>query len=196
MVHDIALASSGLLTPKMYGPSVFPYQPEGILDLPYNDEKWVESKGEDRYRRAVYTMIHRSAPYPSLSTFDAPSRELCTVRRVRTNTPLQALTVLNDPYFFDAARALGKRMMAEGGESVADRAAYGFRVVVARRPTQDEIGAIVKFYDQQLAAYHQDTRAAVRMVADTGASPNAPDLAAWTMVANVLLNMDETVSKE
>ena len=175
MVHDIALSSSGLLSSKMYGPSVFPYQPEGILDLPYNDEKWIESKGEDRYRRAVYTMIHRSAPYPSLMTFDAPSRELCTIRRVRTNTPLQALTVLNDPYFFEAARALAKRMTSQGGESVADRASYGFRLVAARRPTQDELGAITKFYNQQLAIYTQDPRAAAKTIGgDASSSPGAP----------------------
>jgi hypothetical protein len=196
-VHDIALSASGLLSSKMYGPSVFPYQPEGILDLPYNDEKWVESKGEDRYRRAIYTMIHRSAPYPSLVTFDAPSRELCTIRRVRTNTPLQALTVLNDPYFFDAARALAKRIVSEGGESVSDRATYGFRLVASRRPTAGELDSIVTFYDQQLATYKQDPQAASRTIgADAGSSSELPDRAAWTMVANVLLNMDETISKE
>ena len=102
MVHDMALAESGLLSNKMYGPSAFPYQPEGIWDIPYNSDKWIESQGEDRLRRSVYTFMWRSAPYPSLSTYDAPSREFCTVRRVRTNTPLQALTSLNDPYFFEA----------------------------------------------------------------------------------------------
>ena len=117
MVHDIALSESGLLSSKMYGPSVFPYQPEGIWDVPYSKDKWVESSGEDRYRRAIYTFMRRSAPYPSLVTYDAPSREFCTVRRVRTNTPLQALTELNDPYFFDAARALAKRLISEGGDS-------------------------------------------------------------------------------
>src|SRR6185312_4199802 len=103
MVHDIALSASGLLSDKMYGPSVFPYQPDGIWDVPYSSDKWIQSKGDDSHRRAIYTFMRRSAPYPSLVTFDAPSREFCTVRRVRTNTPLQALTTLNDPYFFDAA---------------------------------------------------------------------------------------------
>jgi hypothetical protein len=197
MVHDIALSASGLLSAKMYGPSVFPYQPEGILDLPYNDEKWIESQGEDRYRRAIYTMIHRSAPYPSLSTFDAPSRETCTVRRVRTNTPLQALTVLNDPYFFDAARAMAKRMVSEGGTSSQERAAYGFRLAVSRRPNQSELDQIVNFYDQQLAAYRVNPQAAAKTLNQKPkALSNAPELAAWTMVANVLLNMDETISKD
>ena len=92
---------------------------QGVWDIPYSDDKWVQSEGEDRYRRAIYTFMRRSAPYPSLATYDAPSREFCTVRRVRTNTPLQALTSLNDPYFFDAARAMAKRMISEGGTTVA-----------------------------------------------------------------------------
>jgi uncharacterized protein DUF1553/uncharacterized protein DUF1549/cytochrome c len=197
MVHDIALSASGLLSSKMYGPSVFPYQPEGILDLPYNDEKWIESKGEDRYRRAIYTMIHRSAPYPSLSTFDAPSRETCTVRRVRTNTPLQALTVLNDPYFFDAARAMAKRVVSQGGPNASDRVTYGFRLVVSRVPSETELAKTLSFYNEQLAAYRRDALAARETVGEqANQGADVSELAAWTMVANVLLNMDETISKE
>src|SRR5215831_17801079 len=125
-VRDIALAASGLLSPKMGGASVFPYQPEGIWDRPYSHVKWEMSEGEDRYRRGIYTFIRRTAPYPSLTVFDAPSREFCTIRRVRTNTPLQALTTLNDPAFFEAARALAKKMMTEGGPDPAAQASYGF----------------------------------------------------------------------
>ena len=113
---------------KMFGPSVMPYQPDGIWDVPYSSDKWVTSEGEDHYRRSIYTFMRRSAPYPSLVTFDAPSREFCTVRRVRTNTPLQALTTLNDPYFFDAARAMAKRHGERGrhdAESTALRTAFG-----------------------------------------------------------------------
>jgi hypothetical protein len=181
MVHDIALTASGLLSKKMYGPSVFPYQPAGVWDIPYSDDKWVQSKGEDQYRRAIYTFIRRSAPYPSLVTYDAPSREFCTIRRVRTNTPLQALTSLNDSYFFDAARAMAKRMTAEGGASEADRITYGFRLAVSRRPTPKELDDVLAFYRQQLAERR---------------GHEGQELAAWTMVANVLLNMDETISKE
>jgi len=182
MVHDIALSVSGLLSSKMYGPSVFPYQPAGVWDIPYNDDKWIQSKGEDQYRRAIYTFIRRSAPYPSLVTYDAPSREFCTIRRVRTNTPLQALTSLNDPYFFDAARAMAKRMIAEGGSSDTERITYGFRLAVSRPPSPKELDDILAFYRQQLAERRGRT--------------DAPETAAWTMVANVLLNMDETISKE
>ncbi|HXR78805.1 MAG TPA: PSD1 and planctomycete cytochrome C domain-containing protein [Bryobacteraceae bacterium] len=196
-VHDIALSAAGLLSSKMYGPSVMPYQPDGIWDVPYSTDKWEMSKGEDHYRRSLYTFIRRSAPYPSLVTFDAPSREFCTVRRVRTNTPLQALTTLNDPYFFEAARAMAKRMIAEGGTSDADRITYGFRLVVARKPAKDELDRVLAFHEQQLAHYRQDPVEAREVIADQkSAVENAPELAAWTMVANVLLNMDETISKE
>lgn len=175
MVHDMALAESGLLaTNKMYGPSAFPYQPEGIWDIPYNNDKWVESTGEDRFRRSIYTFMRRSAPYPSLATYDAPSREFCTVRRVRTNTPLQALTSLNDPYFFAAARAMAKRMIEEGGKSPEDRIRYGFLLTVSRPPSRMELEKVLKFYKQQ----------------------DAPELAGLTIVANVLMNTDEAITKE
>jgi len=184
MVHDMALAESGLLSNKMYGPSVFPYQPEGIWDIPYNDDKWIESEGEDRNRRSVYTFMRRSAPYPSLSTYDAPSREFCTVRRVRTNTPLQALTGLNDPYFFEAAQAMAKRMAAEGGASPEDRIRYGFLLTVSRQPSETELQNVLKFYNEQ-AAKNRGQKGA-----------ETPDLKALTMVANVLMNTDEAITKE
>jgi hypothetical protein len=181
MVHDIVLAESGLLSAKMYGPSVFPYQPEGVWDIPYSDDKWVQSRGEDQYRRSVYTFIRRSAPYPSMVTYDSPSREFCTVRRVRTNTPLQALTSLNDPYFFNAARALAKRLASEGGATLEDRINYGYRVTVSRKPTPTELAKVCEFYKEQLAAHQRDPER---------------ELAALTMVANVLLNTDEALTKE
>jgi hypothetical protein len=174
MVHDMALAESGLLATKMYGPSAFPYQPEGIWDIPYNSDKWIESKGDDRFRRSIYTFMRRSAPYPSLSTYDAPSREFCTVRRVRTNTPLQALTSLNDPYFFAAAQAMAKRMIEEGGASPEDRIRYGFLLTASRQPSQPELEKVLKFYKAQAGG----------------------ELGALTMVANVLMNTDEAITKE
>ncbi|MGC2658694.1 MAG: DUF1553 domain-containing protein, partial [Bryobacteraceae bacterium] len=175
-VHDIALAESGLLSEKMFGPPVFPYQPDGVWDIPYSSDKWVRSDGQDRYRRAIYTFIRRSAPYPSLVTYDAPSREFCTIRRVRTNTPLQALTSLNDPYFFDAARAMAQRLMAEGGASVDDRIRYGFELTVSREPSATEL--------QKVGAFYRTER------------EKMPEAEAWTMVSNVLLNTDEAITKE
>ncbi|MBV9937951.1 MAG: DUF1553 domain-containing protein [Acidobacteriaceae bacterium] len=196
-VHDIALAESGLLSPKMFGPPVFPYQPEGVWDIPYSNDKWIESKNEDHYRRAVYTMIRRSAPYPSLVTYDAPSREFCTVRRVRTNTPLQALTSLNDPYFFEAARAMAKRLTEEGGKGVSDRITYGFRLTVSRPPSPSELDRVATFYKQQEAEYLKSPESAYKTIgAKTESASDAAQRAAWTMVANVLLNTDEAITKE
>ena len=125
MIRDATLAASGLLSAKMFGPSVFPLQPDGIWNMPYNSDKWTVSQGEDRYRRSLYTFWRRTSPYPSFMTFDATSREFCTVRRVRTNTPLQALTLLNDPASFEAARALARRMVVGGGARRPTRAALG-----------------------------------------------------------------------
>ncbi len=121
MVRDVSLAASGLLSRKMYGPSVYPEQPPGIWNMPYNSDKWATSEGEDRYRRSLYTFWRRTSPYPSFMTFDATSREFCQVRRVRTNTPLQALTLLNDPAAFSAARALAKRVLLEAPGACAAR---------------------------------------------------------------------------
>ena len=160
MVRDAALAASGLLSPKIGGPSVFPYQPEGVWDRPYNDEKWEESKGEDHYRRSLYTFIRRTSPYPSWTTFDAPTREFCTVRRVRTNTPLQALTTLNDPAFFVAAQALGRKILQDGGPDAAARATYGFRRCLTRRPTAPELERILAYYRDEVAYFQKDPKAA------------------------------------
>lgn len=194
-VHDIALSASGLLSDKMFGPPVFPYQPGGVWNIPYSSDKWVESNGEDRYRRAIYTFIRRSAPYPSLTTYDAPSREFCTIRRVRTNTPLQALTSLNDPYFFDAARAMAQRMMSSAN-TIPERIGYGFELVVSRKPTAAELSAVAAFYKQQLETDSKHKALSLKPVSiHDDAGQNPPELAAWTMVANVLLNMDEAITK-
>jgi Protein of unknown function (DUF1553)/Protein of unknown function (DUF1549)/Planctomycete cytochrome C len=225
-VRDVALEASGLLSNKIGGPSVFPYQPEGVWDLVYNDDKWVMSAGEDRYRRGVYTFVRRSAPYPSMATFDAPSREFCVVRRVRTNTPLQALTTLNDPAFFEAARALATHLMTDvpddshtataspagpgprsaeepgsgdvsTGDSPAARIVYGFRRCTSRHPTEDELARLTGFYNLELAHFKQDPADAAKVIKGyQKASLDPAEQAAWTMVANVMLNLDETITKE
>jgi len=191
MVRDVTLAASGLLSAKMGGPSVFPPQPEGIWDIPYNDEKWEVSQGEDRYRRGLYTFIRRTAPYPSMLNFDATSREICTVRRVRTNTPLQALSALNDPAFFEAAQALAKRVVAGGGPEARKRAELLFRTCMARKPKPEELDRILSWEHQERTYFEEHRNDAARM---TGAAD--PELAAWTMLSNVLLNLDETMTRE
>jgi hypothetical protein len=205
MVRDQALALSGLLRRTIGGPSVFPYQPEGIWFAPYSSERWNESRGGDQYRRGLYTFWRRSAPYPAFLAFDAPSREVCCERRARTNTPLQALSTLNDPAFVQPAAALARRILEEsqGKGTIADRAAYAFRLVLARRPRAAELRHLVALYAENLDQYRRDPAAAGKLAAEgQGRAPmihaggiDQAELAAWTVVANVLLNLDETVTK-
>ena len=199
VIRDQALAAAGLLSRKKGGPSVHPPQPNLGLKAAFGGEvDWQASTGEDRYRRAIYTTWRRSNPYPSMATFDAPNREVCTVRRPRTNTPLQALVTLNDPVFIEAAQALARRMISEGGPDTATRATRGFRLVLARQPAGPEVDRLVRLYDEAAADYRADPAAAMLMATDPLGEPPADlatdmaDLAAWTVVANVILNLDET----
>ncbi|MGH9661576.1 MAG: DUF1553 domain-containing protein, partial [Bryobacteraceae bacterium] len=199
MVRDAMLAASGLLSRQIGGPSVFPPQPDGIWDIPYSSEKWISSAGEDRYRRGLYVFIRRSATYPSLITFDATSREHSTVRRVRTNTPLQALTALNDEAFFEAARAFAARLLRETPSPVTTerRATYGFRLAVTRPPSQDEIAQIVASYTRQLERFQKEPDAAARAITGYAVGGVDPaEQAAWTLVANALLNLDEALTRQ
>jgi len=198
VIRDQALSAAGLLSRKKGGPSVRPPQPDVGLKAAFGGGiDWKTSDGEDRYRRALYTTWRRSNPYPSMATFDAPSREVCTIRRPRTNTPLQALVTLNDPVYVEAAQALARRMVREGGSADADRAARGFRLVLARRPTPAETDRLLRLRADALAGFRADAADAKQMAteplgpvpADLGV--DEPDLAAWTVVANVILNLDE-----
>ncbi|HSD29677.1 MAG TPA: DUF1553 domain-containing protein, partial [Vicinamibacteria bacterium] len=181
VVRDIALGAAGLLSAKVGGPSVYPLQPDGVWNVPYSEMKWETSSGEDLHRRALYTFWRRSSPYPSLTTFDAPSREQCTPRRVRTNTPLQALTTLNDPVFVEAARALAGRMAREGGKRPADRIAYGYRLCTARWPAGDDLERLVGLHAREVE----------RFADRASAEPDA-----LATVASVLLNLDATLTRE
>jgi hypothetical protein len=199
VIRDQALAAAGLLSRKKGGPSVQPPQPNLGLSAAFGGGiDWKTSDGEDRYRRALYTTWRRSNPYPSMATFDAPSREVCTVRRPRTNTPLQALVTLNDPVYVEAAQALARRMVREGGSTSPERAARGFRIVLARQPTAAEIDRLVRLHDDALAGFRNDPDDAKKMATDPlGPVPSdlavaLDDLASWTVVANVILNLDET----
>jgi hypothetical protein len=215
MVRDIALSASGLLSHKIGGPSVFPPQPDGIWTQNYSGDQWTTSEGEDRYRRGLYTFWRRTSPYPTFMSFDAPSREACVVRRSRTNTPLQALATLNDPAFVEAARALARRMMTEpavtvaaataGGTSeaatIAARATHGFRICLARPPRASELEQLVALYQQEVSHYRDHADAATELALGKPAAANVDKLnvsewAAWTVVANVLLNLDSTLTKE
>jgi len=199
MVRDNALAVAGLLSPRVGGPSVFPPQPEGIWNLVYNDDKWRTSAGEDRYRRGLYTFWRRTAPYPMFTTFDAPSRELVCTRRIQTNTPLQSLTTLNDPTFFDAARGLALRMLALESSDLRARIVYGFELCMARAPEVKEMDRLLGLFEQERAHFAQNLKAAAEIANGGDVRPgegvDPADFAAWTIVANVLLNLDETLTK-
>ena len=200
MVRDQALSLAGLLSRKMRGPSVYPPQPEGLWQAAFNGERtWPTSKGEDRYRRGLYTFWRRTIPYPSMTTFDAPSRETCSLRRFRTNTPLQAFVTMNDPVYVEASQALARRIMREGGDSPGARAAYGLRLCLARPPSDEQVAAIAKLYESELAHYRADPAAAAKLATEPlGALPDgvdAAEAAAWTVVANVLLNLDGVLMK-
>jgi len=194
MVRDAALAASGLLADKLGGPSVFPPQPPGVSsEGAYGALEWKTSEGPDRYRRGLYTFAKRTAPYAMTATFDGPSGEACLARRERSNTPLQALTLLNDTVFMECARALGQLAAKSEGDAAA-RAELLFRRCLVRPPSPEERAKLVQFYETQLARYAGGELKAVDLVAaKEGETSN--EQAAWTAVARVLLNLDETITK-
>jgi len=198
-IRDTALAISGLLNDEIGGESVFPYQPAGY----YSDKgrwKWSQSQSKALYRRGLYTFWRRTTFYPSFQIFDAPSRETCTVDRPRTNTPLQALVTLNDPTFVEAARVFAARIINEGCSSLDDSITFAFRAAVIRFPDDREKQILKKTYTEQLAKYKKDKPAAAALIKH-GEHPlpkdvDAEQLAAWMTVANVLLNLDETITRD
>lgn len=201
-VRDSALAVAGLLSHKMYGPSVMPPQPEGIWRSTYNTDKWVTSAGEDRYRRGLYTFLKRTSPYPSLTTLDSPSRETCVVRRIHTNTPLQALVTLNDPAFVECARELAHRACREssGGMAAVDGpVARAFRLALARAPRSTELATLTDLYGRRLAEFQADAESARTFGRGESSDPPAgrtdAELAALAAVCNVLLNLDEFLTR-
>jgi hypothetical protein len=204
MLRDQAFFISGLLVEKLGGPSVKPPQPAGLWEaVGYtgsNTKNFVPDHGHEKvHRRSMYTFWKRTAPPPQMNTFDAPSRETCIVRRERTNTPLQALVLMNDPQFVEAARRLGERTMKEGGPTPEARLAYMFRLTTARRPEAKEMKELLAAYKDHLATFTHDTAKAQQLLSVGELKPDAKlnpsELAAWTMIANLLLNLDEVINK-
>jgi hypothetical protein len=198
-IRDQALAVSGLLSRKVGGPSVMPPQPDGVWQMVYNNDRWQTSGGEDRYRRGLYTFWRRTSPYPSAMALDATSRETCTIRRISTNTPVAAFALLNDPVYVEAAQALARRIMELGDVEPAARIAYAVRLVLARPAEAGEVKRLQKLFDSEVVHYRHDVDAADQLAnSELGPSDKPYDiaeLAAWTVVSNVLLNLDETLSK-
>lgn len=206
-IRDQALFVSGLLDRRVGGASVSPYQPAGLWEelmaradgKNWTAQEYLQSHGPDLYRRTMYTFWKRTCPPPSLTTFDAPDRETCTVRRARTNTPLQALVLLNDPTYVEASRKLAERIVLEGGTTVDTRINFAFRTVLSRQPKPQEISVLKNIYTQQLEKFRQNETAAIKLL-KVGESPrneqlDVVELATWSTISSILLNLDETVTK-
>jgi hypothetical protein len=195
------VCASGLLVEKLGGHAVKPYEPPGLWEAVSfnNSQKYVPDKGEGQHRRSIYTYWKRQSPPPNMLIFDAPTREYCVVRRPRTNTPLQALALMNDPQFVESSRSFAQRMLLEGGKNSGDRISYGFRLATSRKPGADEIKVLQEVVDRELADYRKDETGAEKLL-NVGsfkakASLDSAELAAWTTVASMILNLDETVTK-
>jgi len=201
-IRDAALGMSGLLVDTFGGPGVKPYQPPGLwVEVGLSGKpEFKQDSGEKLYRRSLYTYWKRSAPPPSMQIFDAPTRETCTIRRARTNTPLQALVTLNDPQFVEASRQFAGRMVGDGGESNEDRISYGFRLATARHPNETEQKVLVGILESALQRYEKNGEAAEQLLG-VGESKRDTTLsvaqhAAWTIVASTILNLDEVLTRE
>ncbi len=200
MIRDNALASSGLLVSQVGGPSVKPYQPDGIWDFgSLVTGNYVVGEGADLYRRSMYTYIRRTSPHPTMVAFDAPNRLVCTAKRENTNTPLQALALLNDPQFVEASRVLAERMMLDGGVEIEDKLAFGFRLICGRRPTGKEIDILTEQYQAAKLKYQHD-QIATKALLSIGAQPvqriqDHSELAALTLTASTMMNFDEAYMK-
>jgi hypothetical protein len=200
-VRDQALHCAGLLSTKMHGPPVMPPQPEGVWKSIYNARQWETSEDEDRYRRAVYTYWKRTSPYPSMLIFDAESREVCTIRRINTNTPLQALVLMNDPVYLEAAASLAKRMITEGDDDPASRLCRGFRLLLIRPLSEPELERLKAFWMAARSKFQSDDSLTSDYLASCNVAASefpqlAPaDFASYVAAASVLLNLDEAVTR-
>lgn len=200
LVRDNALSFAGLLVPRIGGPSVKPYQPDGYWEnLNFPTRTWVADTGESQYRRGLYTWWQRSFLHPSLLAFDAPSREECAADRNRSNIPQQALVLLNDPTYVEAARAFAARILKEGGGDTPERLTWAWRQALQRAPREDEVQVATALLEKHKTQYAHDTQAAGAFL-KVGFAPAPPDvapaeLAAWTSVARVILNLHETVTR-
>ena len=193
-LRDQHLSISGVLSSKMYGPSVMPWQPDGIWHSPYNSARWESSKGQDQYRRGIYTYWKRSAPYPSMIAFDGAQRNVCNARRIRTNTPLQALTTLNDSAYLDMARHFAYRMEKNGGSDLRQKISKGYEWMLFKQIPETKLNVFVNLYNQALNEFKADKDKTCEMIGLMN-EHNKPETAAMVVVANAMLNLDEIVTK-
>ena len=196
VVRDVCLAASGLLNREIGGPSVFPPQPKGVSKLGHIQREWKASSGKDRYRRGLYTHFWRSTPHPALMVFDSSNGVTSCTRRSRSNTPLQALTLLNDEAFYEFAQGLARRLMVEAPQQDSERIDYAFRVCLTREPTREERSQLEKYLSQQREDLRADPAQAHTLVPSDPEANDVPELAAWTLLSSVLLNLDEFITRE
>ncbi|MFT3700907.1 MAG: DUF1553 domain-containing protein [Agriterribacter sp.] len=193
-IRDQALAVSGLLSYKMFGKSVMPYQPDKIWLSPYDGNRWLKSEGEDQYRRAIYTYWKRTAPYPTMLSFDGVAREVCLARRIRTNTPLQALATLNDNAFIEMARHFAKRMEKEGGKTIPEQISKGYEIAMYHPISKEKLAPLEQLYNDALKEFEKDKDKACEMI-NEGNDKIDPSKAAMVVVANAMMNLDEFITK-
>jgi hypothetical protein len=205
-LRDQHLCISSLMSDKMYGPGVMPWQPNGIWSNPYNSESWNTSKGEDKYRRGVYTYIKRTGAYPSMISFDGTPRIACTPRRISTNTPLQALVTLNDSVYLDMAAHFAKRMEKEGGNNVQQQISKGYEIMLYKKIPAEKLQVLTGLYNKALQSFNENDTAAVHFTVYNNDSTGRDDKklkatdemkqdAALKVVANAMMNLDEVITK-
>ncbi len=193
-VRDQALSIAGVLSQKMYGPSVMPHQPAGVWKSPWNGDDWKLAEGEDRYRRAIYTFLKRTGPYPAMITFDGVAREVCTARRVRTNTPLQALVTLNDEAYVVAARHFANRIVETGKKTPNEQVALAYQLATGRLPDAAKTAVLADLYKKSLVDFEKQKQKAEQLCGEE-ACDSTPEMAALVVVANAVLNLDEVLVK-
>jgi hypothetical protein len=193
-IRDQALSIAGVLNQKMYGPSVMPHQPEGVWQSPWNGDNWKLAEGDERYRRAIYTFLKRTGPYPAMMTFDGVAREVCSARRVRTNTPLQALVTLNDEAYIVAARYFANRIFEKEKKSPTKQVALAYQLATGRLPNAEKTTVLEGLYQRSLAdfAKHKEK---MEKICGAEAMQQSAEMAALVVVANAILNLDEVLTK-
>ena len=194
-VRDQALAICGALSDKMYGPSVMPYQPDGIWRSPYDGRKWKQSDGEDQYRRAIYTYWKRTSPYPSMISFDGSAREVCATRRIRTNTPLQALTLLNDSTYWDLSVKLAQNLLKDKTLSLEQRIGKGYALATGHPINEQKTKAFQQLYTSSFQKLEKEKEKILGMLSDSVYRKQGKELAAFAVVTNAILNLDEVITK-
>jgi hypothetical protein len=201
MIRDNALAASGLLVRKIGGPSVYPYQPEGIWEAlaTRNVTHYKQGKGDDLYRRSLYTVWKRSSPPPSMMNFDAPDRYICIVKRQKTATPLQSLVLMNDPQYVEASRMLAERMIKEGGNTPEERVTFAFYALTSRQPREEELRLLKQLYEEELKDFRKEPKRATQLLNvgeyKRNGNLDANEVAACTIIASSIMNFDEFVVK-